>query len=278
MSSNRLYHHYKRQLATFKEYFNKTSKRMEVEDIHQLRVSIKKIRTNLKLMEIASWGTFRKRRHFTLFSKLFNCAGALREIQVNQTILDVLDLENGYEDELCQSAIHFYRDELLHQSQKANERLIIALRVFNFRKLKKLNKRLKENIVELGDERVIEESNAFIEKQIEKINKLRTQVDNDRELHKIRMHLKSMTETYRLNIKMFANEIMENRVEQLKVLEDLIGEWHDLMMLIASMEHYSHSEAGAEFETPLINVIADITERGREIRGEVVVYLDQFFH
>ena len=274
MSNNKLYQHYRQQLALFREHFDNTHKKLEVEDIHQLRVSIKKIRTNLTLMNIASEGKFKTKSHFKLLSKLFKNAGRLREIQVNQAILDKLNLEEQHIDESCQSAIHYYRNHLTQQSQKSIQRLKETLNNFNFKKLKKCNHKLKKNIAQLGDKIVTEKSNAFVQKQIDKINTLRIQVDDDRELHKIRKHLKSITAIYRLNIEIFPNDLLQKKIERFKGLETLIGDWHDLMMLISSMEKYICSKEGAGLESPLRKVVNDLSARARKIKGEVITHLD----
>ena len=274
MSSNRLYQHYSQQLDLFREHFDNTNERLEVEDIHQLRVSIKKIRTNLTLMNIASEGKFKNKSHFKLLSKLFKNAGKLREIQVNQAILDELNLKEQHGDELRESAIHHYRNNLAQQNQKSIDRLKRTIKNFNFKKLEKCNHKLKMTIAQLGDEIVIEKSNAFIENQTDKINTLRIHVDNDRELHKIRKHLKEITAIYRLNIEIFPDDLLQKKIERLKGLETSIGDWHDLMMLISSMEKYICSEEGARFEKPLKKVTEDLSVRSRKIKSEVITHLD----
>ena len=274
MSSNRLYQHYRQQLALFREHFDNTHKRLEMEDIHQLRVSIKKIRTNLTLMNIVSEGKFKTKSHFSLLAKLFKNAGNLRETQVNQAILDKLDLEQLHIDELRQSAIHYYRNHLTQKNQKSIQQLRETLNNFNFKKLKKSNHKLKKHIAQIGDEIVIENSKLFIKKQINKINTLRIQVDDDRQLHKIRKHLKSITAINHLNVEMFPNDLLQQKIERSKELETLIGDWHDLMILIASMEKYICSEEAAEFEPALRKVLNDLSARVRKIKGEVITHLD----
>lgn len=225
-------------------------------------------------MNIASEGKFKNKSHFKLLSKLFKNAGELREIQVNQAILDKLNLEEQHIDESRQSAIHYYRNNLTQQSQKSIHQLKKTLNNFNFKKLKKHNHKLKKSIEQLGDEIVIEKSNAFVEKHTGKINTLRIQVDNDRKLHKIRKHLKSITAIYRLNIEIFPNELLQKKIERFKGLETLIGDWHDLMMLISSMENYICSEEGAEFEPPLRKVVKELSARARKTKGGVIAQLD----
>ncbi|MCW8826758.1 MAG: CHAD domain-containing protein [Gammaproteobacteria bacterium] len=277
MSGSRLYQNYDKHLTTFKGYADKIEKRPDVEDIHQLRVAIKKIRTNLSLMQVASCGDFQKKAHFTLFSKLFNCAGELREIQVNRALLTILELEESYPEEITQLAVQHYKDHLSSKAEKSVSRFNRTLSNFNFRRLKKLNRELNEKITGLDDELIVDKANQFIEKQIEKIVRLRPLIDGDRELHKVRKHLKSITEIYRLLIELFADEDLKKRVERFKLLGRLIGEWHDLTVLISSMNCYAGSKEGIRFGPSLIMMETDIAMRSQKIKGEVSSHLDDIF-
>ena len=134
--------------------------------------------------------------------------------------------------------------------------------------------KLKKRIAQLGDEIVIEKSNAFVEKHINKINTLRIHVDDDRDLHKIRKQLKEITAIYRLNIEIFPNELLQKKTKRFKSVETLIGDWHDLMILISSMENYICSEEGAEFEPPLRKVVNNLSVRAIKIKGDVITHLD----
>ena len=84
MPQNKLIEYYNNQLATFRIHFTNTVNRQGVEDIHQLRVFTKRIRTILAIMEIGSQGEFRKKEHFRL-------AGELREIQLHLHLISAYE-------------------------------------------------------------------------------------------------------------------------------------------------------------------------------------------
>ena len=74
---------YNKLSESFQFNFKKTLEDQGIEDIHQLRVTIKKLRAIWSLMETATKGKWTKKEHFTLTSKLFSEAGKVREAQVN---------------------------------------------------------------------------------------------------------------------------------------------------------------------------------------------------
>ena len=99
--------HYLDQIDWFKTYFDQTMKRQEVEDVHQLRVFIKRIRTVLSLTQIFTDEVFNKKPHYELFSPLFSKAGFLREIHVNEALLYEAgpDMLPPYQDYLSERKI-----------------------------------------------------------------------------------------------------------------------------------------------------------------------------
>jgi len=129
MPQNKLIEYYNNQLATFRIHFTNTVNRQGVEDIHQLRVFTKRIRTILAIMEISSQGEFRKKEHFYLFIEPFRLAGELREIQLH------LHLISAYESEY-----------LIESQKQANENLLEGLARFDFEKLEELNKVLLKKL------------------------------------------------------------------------------------------------------------------------------------
>ncbi len=91
MPKNKLIEYYNNLLATFRIHFTNTVNRQGVEDIHQLRVFTKRIRTILAIMEISSQGEFRKKEHFHLFIEHFRLAGELREIQLHLHLISAYE-------------------------------------------------------------------------------------------------------------------------------------------------------------------------------------------
>ena len=144
MPKNKLIEYYNNLLATFRIHFTNTVNRQGVEDIHQLRVFTKRIRTILAIMEISSQGEFRKKEHFYLFIEPFRLAGELREIQLH------LHLNSAYKSEYLSS----YKEYLIESQKQANENLIEGLSRFDFEKLEELNKVLLKKIENVTKETV----------------------------------------------------------------------------------------------------------------------------
>ena len=88
MRKSRLIQHYNDKQASFHLYFKRTFERQGIEDIHKLRLNIKKLRATLSLMELASHGMLNKKRYFALFSKLFDEAGEVWEAQVSLGMIE----------------------------------------------------------------------------------------------------------------------------------------------------------------------------------------------
>jgi len=59
------------------------SKELKPDEIHRLRVSIKRIKAVYQLLEEFSNGKFNAGKHYSIFKKIFNEAGKLREVQIN---------------------------------------------------------------------------------------------------------------------------------------------------------------------------------------------------
>ena len=119
---NGLGKHYSVQIWWFKTYFDHTMERQGVEDVHQLRVFIKRIRTVLSLTQIFSGEGFNKKPHFELFSPLFRKAGLLREIHVNEALLY----------EVGPGLLPLYRDYLSESKDSATADQLAESANFNF--------------------------------------------------------------------------------------------------------------------------------------------------
>ena len=95
----------------------------QVEAVHELRVATKKIRTVYRLCSTLSEGDFRQKKEIADLRTLFRAAGTLRELQVNQGVLEVYeDLHVAYYRKLSQL--------LLQQRRSASPRYQSARKEF----------------------------------------------------------------------------------------------------------------------------------------------------
>lgn len=223
--------YYDRNARSFLQYFKETRHKLREEPIHQLRVRIKRMRAILELIEIASNGKFNKKGHFNLFSPFFNHAGNLREIQVNHLII---------KKRQCNGTGTFEK-YLRGREKRASKKLRQAVIDFDKGKFEKINDKIRPKVGVIDEKKIIAQSKKFVSREVRKIQKLRPKLSSPRDLHKIRILLKStsailkLQEAYKPNKKW---KKWSKLKKDIKPLELLIGEWHDKQVLAATMKQY----------------------------------------
>lgn len=269
MPQNKLIEYYNNQLATFRIHFTNTVNRQGVEDIHQLRVFTKRIRTILAIMEISSQSEFRKKEHLHLFLEPFRLAGELREIQLH------LHLISAYESKYLAP----YKEYLIESQKQANENLLEGLARFDFENLEELNKVLLKKIENVTNEIASKESRTYLLSKLKRVEELKDNINDDQKLHKIRIHLRAVMETLRLmNALEPSNEMREVKFQP-RSLNDIIGKCHDQTVLIVSLERFIQQSANERIIQHLSTLINDLVNENSVARKNIntllVSYLSQ---
>ncbi len=255
MRKNRLIQHYNDKQASFHLYFKKTFERQGIEDIHQLRLNIKKLRATVSLMELASHGMLNKKRYFALFSKLFDEAGEVREAQVS---LGMIEKSN---------AIYLipYTEYLREIQRSANEKLLTTMQAFDFKRLEILNNKLLREMKGLSAEIALRKSADYVLKEIEKVLELKDHLPNNRKLHKIRIHLKAVIEILTIMSELNAATGLDKWQNNIKSLDKQIGKWHDYIILLTSLNYFTNQILMKKNVRHLVNLIGRI-EYQQEVR------------
>jgi len=269
MPQNKLIEYYNNQLATFRIHFTNTVNRQGVEDIHQLRVFTKRIRTILAIMEISSQSEFRKKEHLHLFLEPFRLAGELREIQLH------LHLISAYESKYLAP----YKEYLIESQKQANENLLEGLARFDFENLEELNKVLLKKIENVTNEIASKESRTYLLSKLKRVEELKDNINDDQKLHKIRIHLRAVMETLRLmNALEPSNERREVKFQP-RSLNDIIGKCHDQTVLIVSLERFVQQSTNERIIQHLSTLINDLVNENsvdrKNINTLLVSYLSQ---
>ena len=269
MPQNKLIEYYNNQLATFRIHFTNTVNRQGVEDIHQLRVFTKRIRTILAIMEISSQSEFRKKEHLHLFLEPFRLAGELREIQLH------LHLISAYDSEYLAP----YKEYLIESQEQTNENLLEGLARFDFENLEELNKVLLKKIENVTNEIASKESRTYLLSKLKRVEELKDNINDDQKLHKIRIHLRAVMETLRLmNALEPSNEMREVELQP-RSLSDIIGRCHDQTVLIVSLERFIQQSANERIIQHLSTLINDLVNENSVARKNIntllVSYLSQ---
>ena len=262
----KLYKYYRGYEENFYLFLGKTIGGSNEEDIHGLRVTLKKLRGVIKLMSLLA-EDFSSKEHFAQLRTLFKPAGNLRECQVNLKRLK--DFE-GYD--VFYSAYKKARKTCMKHHRQSFDLAITSLVPET---LKQTSKAVKRQCKNLSKEGVYIKSNDFIQNRIQKINKLHKKAGEDIEnVHQIRIKLKEISTVLGLLHTMRPKKIPLEKIAELKKQEDIIGLWHDYAVLQESIDEFV-TQNPKEVE----HLMIDIKELQKAIsvrEAEFMITLDDF--
>ena len=224
-----LFKYYKKKVRPILTIIENQDHGLEMEDIHQLRVNIKKVRSVFNLIEILSPKDFKTQRD-DIFNAVFKKAGKIRELQINRNIL------NQYKINPSNTAL--YRQYENHQEKKSTKEFKKTVDDFNLSQLKKINEKIKLVGEKTNHKKIILKSYKFITGKAQKIKKLTSKVDNPEKVHKLRMHMKSIDAIAALLFQMEQNENLKKLLVSVKQAGDILGAWHDKEVLADSLENF----------------------------------------
>ena len=267
MSKSIIIKHYRKRIADFYAYFKKTAKRKRESDIHDLRVTIKKLRATWSLMDVVTQGSLNKEIHNQLFSKLFKQAGRVREAQVN--ILAIDKLNRKYLDE--------YKSDQRKLQKQAEKRLRIVMEHFNNDCFKILDKSWQRSVLKIPEAFIFEQSVQFINTELTKVQRLESELPNSKKLHKIRIILKAVHEIISILIQLRPSDYLSRLGKQIKGINHEIGQWHDTLVLLESFDRFDSSGMKKKDKAFLNKFIQRLSEK--EILGQQRIHkkLKRFF-
>lgn len=207
-------------------------------DIHALRVSIKRIKALSELTEAMFPLQFDSIEQSLLFRKIFKNAGKLRETDLNTDFLKSFDLPRN--------VVKPYLQYLQRKKQKACIALKKKLKYFDGNKLNDLKKKLLQLYKEMPYNKLEQEGFRFISKECKEIKQLKTRKLSVPTLHQIRKHLKKLAATSIFLNKIGMNQPLDLFIKELKGTEELIGQWHDKIVLKASLEDFINGKQRLE--------------------------------
>ena len=256
MKQDPLIERYNHLSESFDSSFEETFQKQGIEDIHKLRVTIKKLRALWSLMELTNQGEWFKEEHYNLSSKLFSEAGKVREGQINLSMLS--KNKSKY--------LQPYKEYLKSSQELSNQNLLLHMTVFDRGKFALLNKELNVLMQRQSSQSILEQSLNYVAEQISEVHRLINELPDDRKLHKIRIHLKAVAEILNLMNNLDEESRMESYLKDIKEINAQIGKWHDYKVLHKSLKRFNKKfqmETRNKWLESLINRIKD-THRSKQ--------------
>lgn len=221
------YDHYLETEGLVFQYTQKLKGNYDMEDIHQLRVNMKKQRAYFRFMEFATNKAFRYKNSNKLLKKSFRLAGKIRERQIN------LELLKNYE--LSDKEYLQYEKYANLEDKNEKEKLDKAVDALNMAEFEKIRNSFHSFFINKGLDEKNELSQRFIGLQIEKIRDILGHHEEAEKVHRIRIHLKTIKPLLFILSGVPESKFGEVHYQSLKNTEDAIGAWHDRVVLITSL-------------------------------------------
>lgn len=255
----------------FAFYFENTTLNLglaasQVEDLHKLRVEIKKQRAFFRFLEELPGGVFNKSEHFHTLAFIFKPGGRLRETHVNMALVK---LYRSY-------SLEGYKQFLVWRNIKQTKKLAKALRQFDLLEFKTLNEEVVSLLDTIDFETIQSKSLAFINSELNTIRLLRPQISSEEDLHQIRTHTKALGYITKILSNLSPQQKLIDLLRMAKPTEKLIGNWHDRVVLRTSLETYVRKNPDASDIIEAVKLITQINRRNKASVATIANRLDGF--
>lgn len=220
---------YSKRKASFLSNLYRASITGDEKDIHRTRLDMKKINAMLGMFKMLNPEKF-SQESFDVFTDLFSFSGKIRELQVNEIVVQKFGPETPGKA--------LFTRYLRLRENKLTKQFLSIVQDFDEKKLKRSERTLKKICNEIKIKTLQERSEKFILKKAKKIKLLRDFPSNPENVHGIRKHLKAMVTILTLISMVFSDEHQDALLSRLNQTEMLIGEWHDNEVLMEYIEHF----------------------------------------
>lgn len=251
MKNSQLVKYYEIRVESFHKYFERTLNGGRKEDLHELRVIIKKLKAMWSLMHYSSQGQWKKKPHTELITKLFTETGKLRDAQVN------LDLLGPYYGKFLLPFYEFTEKNIKRMQKKLHQTMMF----FDIESFDILNNDLKK-FIRSSNDGLVEECSRYASKKVKKMKK---DLPEKGRLHRLRIQLQALVEMYKIIIAIDGQTISATRNENLKTLSRQMGKWHDYHQLMNSLHDFIQTNPDGKNKRPLNNLIKKIKKQ-QELR------------
>jgi len=234
----------------------------DIEAIHNMRLSIKRMRVVARLAEIISKGKFKRKQEIKGINKLFRRAGRLRDMQVAMQLL------HEHESAELQSVIDNIEAKELKQRRRYEE----VLGSFDPRVLQTFEDQLVRSVSGV-EEKVITHASYTLLAEFEfDIHRIYHGSNDEKRLHNIRRRLKDIN--YLNNIfdeSLPVADHLNISIEKLRELGEVAGTWHDCLTLesILAKNIARHPETS----DPIVHVLSELNIKKKGLHDEYVCIL-----
>lgn len=253
---------YKSKLKKISGYYQKVLEEFEMNDIHRLRVEIKKLRAFMRLMNLATPG--QQHRIPKSLKKFYNTVGSFRNLQLHQQ-----KIAGFTSDLLIESPPQYLRH--LKEEEKSMKRKALALA--DTISLKEFERTLVASSTADLSQQV---KTVFVQRSRLRLEAMLTlPFYYDEGLHDMRKLIKDLMYNYKY-LKPAIDVEIPPALANLKAMEELtswLGDFYDLCMALFFVSAVYIGDLFDEKEVTLLNALKEQVQIRKEAMKEELIHL-----
>jgi CHAD domain-containing protein len=219
----------------------------DIEAIHNMRLSVKRIRVVARLAEMISEGMFSKKEQLKSINRFFKVSGRLRDTQVTKNLF----IELGHPE--LKSVVKL----LTEREHKERMKYETVLEGFDIGCLQDFENALIEKLANMNEKKVLQAGYLLLSELEIEIHELFHGSDHEKRMHDIRTRLKDINYLNNMfNEILPVSDHMNISPERLRELGEIAGAWHDSLNLETKLYKFVGKNP-SEAET-LQNVISEL--------------------
>ena len=204
----------------FHRYYIDVLRRCEEEDVHQLRVNMKRQVAFFHLLEFLD-GSFSTERALEAYGKLYKRAGKVRDYQVLKSVIQM-------EEEQLKLQ-HQFSEWLNEKERQQREKLTVFEEEQSMIPVRRLGKLVKNRIRFLPEQELKERLRIYFVQLFDRIRaSLHPENHTEKKFHELRKRIKELFFNLNLiNGICTRGKIYKRELKALDNFQKLLGQWHD---------------------------------------------------
>lgn len=255
--------YYSEHKAVFEEHFSMVLESFNMEAIHKMRTSTKRLRALFILMEFLSEKKFKARKQLKKIRTLFRYAGHIREIQIEQQL--VLDLQEPMQQQYPE-----YMEYLRRREHREIARFLKHLPAHESRQKILDDETILAAFDALEQDGIRERAAQFLAFKEKRITKLISKPASNKRIHANRTHLKQLYYLYEILTDLTGSStVLGLTNERIREIEQFFGDWHDLVNSPVYMNAFFKTNNFND-EKKYLELKRKIAEKRKAMRREII--------
>ncbi len=246
---NHLLTYYQTQKNTLIQKMDSLKDKMDVEELHDLRVTHKRLRALFRMLKQIGSELLPEDADYNYIKKFYKTAGILRDLHVQDKEMSKHEKNLGID-------LQFLHDYIAEKEEKAEKDFYAALNNFDRAVYERYEKKLNEEITEDELFSWYKSIVDFTHYQIKDTEKKIEKANTAEKLHKVRSKLKDAF--YYLEIINSENSLENISDEEVKQAQSFLGDWHDNVVSYEFIQEFEKDNPHlAEKNTGTLEILGD---------------------